>query len=108
MKAEINIHSSKKKELKTKSISVRCTESEYERLKTLAEKNNKKISDYILDEKIALRKRVTKKDRSRMTTVVELQQRLNELMDLASCKDIDEEMKSRIKDFAEDYLNLWE
>lgn len=107
------------KEKKSKTISIRCTEKEYNTLTKAADKNSEDLSEYILNQSIAgraERNRLRKKDQTTAGAIVFLQQAVNELdsaLIFSQCYTqggsnmIPVDVPSRMKIVKEGIHNLW-
>ena len=97
-----------KKDKKTKTISIRVTDSEYKFLSTNAINNDQKITDYLLNSKVP-RNLSRSYKKSLIPIKVHIQQSLNILGEyLSSHEDVDPILQEEIMKISKECNKLWE
>lgn len=93
---------------KDKTISVRVSREEKERIKKKAAKDNKTASEYMLDAAMAGLERRSSKDRKRIVQMIENQEILNDIFEFAEKMDMPEELYVKIEELMKGENRLWQ
>lgn len=79
---------------KDKTLSIRCTTADKEKLEHYAEKEGKSLGSYLIDCGYAKKERHRSRDRKQLVSLIETQELLNEL--IYKCRTSSEEITSDV------------
>lgn len=93
---------------KDKTISIRLTAEEKERIKEKAKRENKSVSEYAADAALAGLERKSSKNKKMIAQMVRNQEALNEIFEIAKETEITDGLKEKIMKLVEGENKLWQ
>lgn len=93
---------------KSKTISIKCTKEEKQKIEKAANHNGTTVSNYVLDCSLAGKESRKSRRRSRVTALVEQQENLNALYKEALASGTAYELNSKIQTVLVGGMRLWE